>query len=155
MFWLLQKVHFPLFDFALSSFVTRLTVQKLLDIKRSLSLFLVTCPFDSLCSYLEHCPLSHSLATTWKQVFKPNFISILEHLHFCVTIPFINYFQNPGTDLELLVPTENRVKKAYHPLKVQTLSPKVDFSLPFLVTTILNTSWLVWTKAYLYREPEV
>ena len=74
-FWiskLLQEVHFKIFDFALLSFVIRLSVPKLLDIKQLLLLHLVICPFDSLSTYLEHCPLPQSLASTWKQDLKPN-----------------------------------------------------------------------------------
>ena len=87
---------------------------------------------------LDHCPslsLWHPLGSkTLNQivsVFWNTFTS-------CVTIPFTDNFfnQNPGTDLELLLPREKRVKRAYHPLKVRTQIPKVAFSLPFLVTTI-------------------
>jgi hypothetical protein len=73
------------------------------------------------------------LATTWKQDFKLNFVNSLEHLHFGVTIPFVDnlYPQNPGTDLELLVPIEKRVKRACHPIKSVNTDP-ICISLPFL-----------------------
>ena len=102
-----------LFDFATSSFVICVLVLKILEIKRFLSLHLVICPSDSLSIYLEHCPLSQSLASTWKQDFKPNLsVSGTPPLH-CVIIPFTDYFQPSGIDLELLVPIKKRVKRAY------------------------------------------
>ena len=104
---MLQKVHFKIFDFAMSSFVNQHLVLKSSIIKQFISPYLVICPFDSLSTYLVHCPLSQSLASTWKQDFKLNFVSILEHLHFCVIIPFADSFSKPFAASFLSVPKEN------------------------------------------------
>ena len=93
-----QKVHLKIFDFALPSFVITHLVPKLLELKRFISLQLITCPTDSLSVCLVHCPLQKSLATIWKQDYKPNFVSILEHLHSGVTIPFAFSFSETGND---------------------------------------------------------
>jgi hypothetical protein len=67
---------------------------RLLELKRFIS------------SHLGNCQLSQSLATSWKQDFNLNFISILEHLHFGVTIPFAGNFSKPFAASSLSVPKE-------------------------------------------------
>jgi hypothetical protein len=53
------------------------------------------------------------LATSWKQDFNLNFVSIFEHLHFSVTIPFADSFSKPFTASSLSVPKENLQAEDY------------------------------------------
>ena len=124
------------YDFALSSFVVCLLVLKILDIKRFLSLHLVICPSDSLSIYLEHCPLPQSLATTWKQDFKPNLsvfwntsTSLCDHSIYRL-LSTLWYW--PWT----LSTYQEKSKKSLPPWTA--LPQYLESLLPFLVTTILD-----------------
>jgi len=81
-------------------------------------LSLVPCPSVQHSLYLDHCKAS--LASIWKQDFKLNFISILEHLHFCVTIPFAGNLWKPW----------------YWPWTLSIYWEKSKKSLPFLKALI-------------------
>lgn len=133
-----SRKFFLLFDFALSSIVIQHLVPKLLGINIFISLHWGTWPSDSLSTYLDHCPLSQSLASTWKPEFKPNFISILEHFLFSMTIPFADYFSKPGEQKQARNFCKYQ-KRTFEVEKIQqNKSTTQSFNpLPFLVITNL------------------